>query len=1001
MKDLFRYTVILISAVFCFNSGIKSTASNIYHGARRDTLIIIKLDNFKSAMLKSSPEAGEYYEWIRTCLDSGLVNDSILISDCYYYAGTYNYLKNSYNEAIEMLVQSIRYRIASDSIDDIYARARSNLALSYMYTGRPEEARVNLEIALSTREKLFGMASPFLLRTLLNLSALYIDLNMYERALSTSLRGIQIVEREPDEIARGMLADLYYNSGVSYINNLDYNRANRNFEIAYSLAGESVGLDPTKLLLLYNSLAVCNYELENLDRADYFFREALKLIDSKGFRGRTLNSVYENYAYLLAEIEMLDKAEDYLLLAVEEAENEYGEGSRDYIVQLLTFCDFLMYYRKDYDRAGDMSGIIKSYMSGNPQDNKVKSEATLYLSRLMYNTGRYAEALRYINDIINDSLVLSSKIRTASFMHKSRILYQTYRVGHDIQNLKGALNAAEQAIENIESTRLRIQQDDSRSMLSGRYINAYDMTLSILNELFNLTGEEKYLDRAFAISEKSKAAGLLTATRNIRAMNFHLPPDLAAIERALIGDIRDYNEVIYNESAKIKPDRELIDRYHILSALASAKYDSLVGVFEKEYPRYYNLKYNTSVSTVDDIRNSITSNSNFIEYYLSDSILYIFLINKDCFKIKSVPVGDEFREMILTFRDILTGPAIVSGAGEQYREYVELAFNLYKKLLLPVRDYLNSDRLIISADDLLSYIPFETLISEMPGYKEVNYRHLTYLIKDFEIIYEYSGTLLSEALSSRRSASNNVLTFAPDYSGSLDIEELMESRQYYRDSLANIPGAREEAIYINKLLGGKLYIDDKATESVFKSKVLEGDLIHLAMHTRLNDNEPMYSKMFFNMENDTLEDGMLNTYEVYNIPIKAKMVFLSSCNTGTGYLQAGEGVMSLARGFFYSGSPCVIMSLWEVDDRSGSDIVKDFYYNLKKGLTKSESLRKARMDYLEDADQMRSHPYFWSTLVIMGNDAPVYFPVKRYLLMAMLVVILFFAGWYYYKSRSV
>ncbi len=173
------------------------------------------------------------------------------------------------------------------------------------------------------------------------------------------------------------------------------------------------------------------------------------------------------------------------------------------------------------------------------------------------------------------------------------------------------------------------------------------------------------------------------------------------------------------------------------------------------------------------------------------------------------------------------------------------------------------------------------------------------------------------------------------------------------------------------------------------------------MHTRLNDNEPMYSKMFFNMENDTLEDGMLNTYEVYNIPIKAKMVFLSSCNTGTGYLQAGEGVMSLARGFFYSGSPCVIMSLWEVDDRSGSDIVKDFYYNLKKGLTKSESLRKARMDYLEDADQMRSHPYFWSTLVIMGNDAPVYFPVKRYLLMAMLVVILFFAGWYYYKSRSV
>ncbi|MEA1887562.1 MAG: CHAT domain-containing protein, partial [Bacteroidota bacterium] len=973
MKDLFRYIVILINAVLCFNSGLKLTAGDVFPEGVRDTVILNKLDSFKLAMQKSSPDAREYYDWIRTRLDSGLVNDSILLSDCYYYAGTYNYLGNSYNDAIALLVQAIRYRIAKDSIDDIYARARSNLALSYMYTGKPEEARVNMEIALATREKLFGSASPFLLRTLLNLSALYIDMNMYERALSTSLRGIKIGESEPDKFDRGILAALYYNSGVSYINILDYNRAKRNFEIAYSLAGESVSFDPAKLLILYNSLAVCNYELENPDLSDYYFQEALKLIDSKGFRGRMVNSVYENYAYFLAETGTLDKAEHYLLLSLEEAKNEYGEESRDYIIQLLTFCDFLMYYRKDYGRTEDMSDIIKSYINNNQQDSRVKSEALLCLSRLMYNTVRYPEALGYINDVIGDSLLISSKIRTASFLHKSRILYETYRLENDIQDLRDALNATEQAIANIESTRLRIQQDESRSMVSGRYVDAYDMTLSILYKLLSLTGEKKYLERAFEISEKSKAAALLTATRNNRAMNFHLPPDLAAIERELLGDIRDYNEVIYNESAKQKPDLKLIDHYRLLSVEAAARYDSLVRIFEKEYPRYYNLKYNTSVSTVDDIRNSIARKGNFIEYYLTDSLLYIFLINRDCFKIESVPAGDEFREMVLDFRNILTGPAIVSGAGLQYGKYVELAFNLYKRLVLPVRDHLKSERLIISTDDVLSYIPFETLISEMPAYKGVNYRELNYLIKEFEIIYEYSGTMLSETLSSHRSVYNNVLTFAPEYSGRLDIEELMESRQYYRDSLTNILGAREEAIYINKLLGGQLYIDDQATESNFKSTVIEGDLVHLAMHTMLNDNEPMYSKMFFNMENDTVEDGMLNTYEVYNIPIESKMLFLSSCNTGTGYLRAGEGVMSLARGFFYSGSPCVIMSLWEVDDRSGSDIVKDFYFNIKKGFTKSKSLRKARMDYLADADQMRSHPYFWSTLVIMGNDDPVYF----------------------------
>ncbi|MEA1885687.1 MAG: hypothetical protein U9N72_00535, partial [Bacteroidota bacterium] len=77
------------------------------------------------------------------------------------------------------------------------------------------------------------------------------------------------------------------------------------------------------------------------------------------------------------------------------------------------------------------------------------------------------------------------------------------------------------------------------------------------------------------------------------------------------------------------------------------------------------------------------------------------------------------------------------------------------------------------------------------------------------------------------------------------------------------------------------------------------------------------------------------------------------------------------------------------------------YFNIKKGLTKSKSLRKARMDYLADADQMRSHPYFWSTLVIMGNDDPVYFPVKRFLLITLVVAVLLLVGWYYYRFRSV
>jgi len=991
-----RFVFILFVIVFCFNTLIKAGPDMPFNES--DSVMVEKLNSFKLAMQNNKPEAGDYNDWILSYIDSHPILDSLLLSDCYYYTGTYYYLNHLYSDAIELLQKSLEYRIAADSIDDIYARTRTNLALSYLYTGNLDDALNNLETALATREMLFGPESPNLLRTLLNLSAIYIDMSMYERALSYSLRGIQLGEKNIDTIAPGDLVNLYNNSGVSYANIFDYSRAIQNFELMYSLSEESEVVDLEKQIRSYNSIAVCNYELENLELSDSYFQKALELIDSDQIPLRLIISVYENYAFFLADTELYDEAEDYFLLALEIAGSEFGQNSRDHIIRLLTYTYFLIHYRQNYKGAEDVLKSVLGYVSKHREDSRVKNEAFLYYSRILYHTGRYSRGLKYIDQVISDSLGLSVRTLTYAFLQKSKILFETYRHNNNIRDMEDALAASEKAITIIEDTRLKIQQDESRRRVSGRYMDAYDMTVDMLYRLFSVTGNPEYGERAFIISEKSKAAGLLAATRNNRAMSFHLPDNLAVLERGLLSDLRDYNEVIYEESAKQSPNSKLIDHYRLLSLKTSARYDSLVQVFKQEYPRYYNLRDNSSGSNVEDIRKNIGRDGNFIEYYLSDSLLYIFLVNHESFEIQTVSVEDSFKDMISGFRDILTDPLIVSGTAEQYRQYITLAFELYNKLVLPVKDYLISDRLIISADDILSYIPFEALISKLPEYNEINYRGLDYLLHEYEIIYEYSGTILSETSKSGRSIFNNVLSFAPHYNNSHDREKLMMKRQFNRDSLTNIPGAREEAIYINKLLGGKLFIDDQATESAFKRKADEGDIIHLAMHTLLNDNEPMYSKMIFSMGNDTVEDGLLNTYEVYNIPLDSKMLFLSSCNTGAGYLQSGEGVMSLARGFFYSGSPCVIMSLWEVDDHSGSDIVKAFYTNIKKGQTKSKSLRKARTDYLANADQIRSHPYFWSTLVIMGNDESVYLPFKRYILIVLLLIIIFLLARYYYRS---
>jgi CHAT domain-containing protein len=217
--------------------------------------------------------------------------------------------------------------------------------------------------------------------------------------------------------------------------------------------------------------------------------------------------------------------------------------------------------------------------------------------------------------------------------------------------------------------------------------------------------------------------------------------------------------------------------------------------------------------------------------------------------------------------------------------------------------------------------------------------------------------------------------------------------------LHDLPFARLEAKSVTELTGGKLYANSEARESVYKSESGKYDIIHLAMHTLLNDKDPMLSTLIFSKLTDSTQDGYLKMYEIYGIPLKAKMVVLSSCNTGTGLLFSGEGILSLARGFIFSGSQSVVMSMWEIEDKSGTEIVELFYKNLLKGYTKSVALKRARTAFLEDADKLRSHPYFWSALVVYGNNSSLYHSYKLKITITGIAVVLLLSLGIYFRRR--
>jgi CHAT domain-containing protein len=230
----------------------------------------------------------------------------------------------------------------------------------------------------------------------------------------------------------------------------------------------------------------------------------------------------------------------------------------------------------------------------------------------------------------------------------------------------------------------------------------------------------------------------------------------------------------------------------------------------------------------------------------------------------------------------------------------------------------------------------------------------------------------------------NLLAFAPDYK--TDNPELSKYRSGmdYRSRLFPLPGAKDEVESLSKFFHSNVFMNESATESKFKQLAPNYSIIHLAMHTIIDNKNPMYSKLAFSHSNDSSNDGLLNTYEIYNLQLKARLAVLSSCNSGNGQFSRGEGVMSLARAFIYAGCPSIVMSLWEIEDHSGADIIKNFYNQLNRGKSTDESLRLAKLKFLETADPLTAHPYFWAGYVTIGDTAGI----KRYRLIWALAIIL-------------
>ena len=938
----------------------------------------------------------------------------ISLPESYYFIGIYHLMSRNYKEAIRYLDLCISVKERNKEYDSRYARACYNLSVAFANLGDLNEFENYASRSLEIGKTIYGESNPGLLSSYLSLISAYTDLKEYEKAISNSNIALTIANNNIQTVSPSVFADLYFNLGVCSNRLADFSKAKIYFDKTESIYRNS-GLDQNdNYINVLNGLAI-NYKSLGLnsESADYY-EKGVTLAISKS-SSLALNLI-NSYSIFLGNDNKALKGVKLLEDALYRAKATYELNPHNYFEVLNNYADYLKEFKIDIKKSIESYEKCLGYLKINGQDILLKTSVYIGYSRALEADGNPEKALEIIQlllfpdqsdtklsgNLINPRAeILKPDITSLKVLKlKYNILWDLYKKKADQKTLEAASNTSELIVSLLDKVRINISEEDSRLILGDKYRDSYLNAIRDFYLLYNKTADLHYLELAFEYSEKSKVAGLLTSTRELKAAQFHIPSEIADIERDLQHEISLITERIADESSVEKPNLTLISNWKENLLNYSRKRDSLVLVFEKQYPDYYAIKYNTQMAGLKDIPGIVGKDGNYINYVLADTVLYTFIVNRRHQQLLAFPIDSSFFKDIRKFRSLLSMPLSSDDASLKFKEFQTVGYRLYKKLIDPVRPFLISDKMLISPDNILSYLPFETIPSSEVNVEGIRYGDLSYLMNDFDISYTYSATFTAESEKKEYRRSNKLIAFAPDYPNPIDIQSTLMSRQAGMGTLNDLPFARQEAKYVSDITGGKLYENREAKESVYKNESGKYDIIHLAMHTLLNDKDPMHSTLIFSRGNDSLNDGYLKTFEIYGIPLRAKMVFLSSCNTGSGLLFSGEGILSLARGFIYSGSQSVVMSMWEIEDKSGTEIVEKFYDNLKQGYSKSVALKRARIAFLRNADQLRSHPYFWSALVVYGNNTPLYFSGKLKIVIVIIVVILILSlGHYFWKRR--
>jgi CHAT domain-containing protein len=320
-----------------------------------------------------------------------------------------------------------------------------------------------------------------------------------------------------------------------------------------------------------------------------------------------------------------------------------------------------------------------------------------------------------------------------------------------------------------------------------------------------------------------------------------------------------------------------------------------------------------------------------------------------------LPGRDELQNQVLRLLSALQGTETGQiTASAHVRPASELA-----RTLLPEGSLPEGARVVIVPDGILHYLPFEALLigAGEDGQKP------QYLIEKHVVSYSPSASAL-RLLRDRPTGANvgNRLLAL----GDPPVDNLPDSWD-----IPPLPFAHEEMMRIGQLFpepDRALWVGPTAAEAVLKSEDLSGyRFIHFAATGWIHEEAPVQTSIFLGRDAEHRDDGLLRFNEIFQLRMDADLVVLSGSRTGFRAPVAGEGMVGLTRALMYSGARSVMVSLWNINDRSTAQLMESMYRALVRGDEPAVARRAAKLSLLRSGNPSLRHPSRWAPFVLNGD----------------------------------